>query len=155
MTQAPTDNSNSDLELLAFRIADQEYSVDIMKVREIRGWSPATSLPHAPEYVRGVINLRGAVLPIVDLSARLGMDPIEATSRNVIIVMQLETQTLGVLVDAVSDILTLQKSDIQPPPELANGKASSFISGLTIVEDRMIRVIDLEGVLPETGQAAA
>jgi purine-binding chemotaxis protein CheW len=155
MTLDPTNSTHNDLELLAFRVGEQEYSVDIMKVREIRGWSPATSLPHAPEYVCGVINLRGAVLPIVDLSARLGMAPIEATSRNVIIVMQLETQTLGILVDAVSDILTLQKSDIQPPPELANAKGSSFISGLTIIEERMIRVIDLAGVLPETGQVAA
>lgn len=155
MTQEAKNPTQDDLELLAFRVGEQEYSVDIMKVREIRGWSPATSLPHAPDYVRGVINLRGAVLPIIDLSARLGMASIEATSRNVIIVMQLETQTLGILVDAVSDILTLKASDIQPPPELANAKGSTFISGLTIIEDRMIRVIDLAGILPDTAQVAA
>lgn len=155
MTTDKPSSPHDDLELLAFRVGAQEYSVDIMKVREIRGWSPATTLPHAPSYVCGVINLRGAVLPIVDLSARLGMAPIEATSRNVIIVMQLEAQTLGILVDAVSDILTLHKSDIQPPPDVANAKGNSFISGLTIIEDRMIRVIDLAGVLPEMSEVAA
>ena len=148
-------HAQQDLELLAFRVAEQEYSVNIMTVREIRGWAPATPLPHSPDYVCGVINLRGAVLPIIDLSARLGMNAIEATQRNVIIVMQLEGQTVGILVDAVSDILTISQSDIQPPPEMAKNRGETFISGLTIVGDRMIRIIDLTGVLPDNVKAAA
>lgn len=155
MTDETETLQQQDLELLAFRVGEQEYSVDIMTVREIRGWSPATPLPHAPDYVCGVINLRGAVLPIIDLSARLGMQAIEATSRNVIIVMQVANQTVGILVDAVSDILTILKSDIQPPPEMTGSMGHAFISGLTIVEDRMIRVIDLSGVLPDTPRVAA
>ncbi len=94
-------------ELMAFRIGAQEFCVDIMAVREIRGFAPATPLPQSPAFVRGVINLRGAVLPIIDLSARLGFPPAEPTARHVIMVVQVGNQTVGLLVDAVSDILTV------------------------------------------------
>lgn len=143
------------IELLAFRVASQEYAVDIMVVREIRGWSPATPLPHAPSFVSGVINLRGAVLPIVDLSARLGMNAIEANPRNVVIVMQFGDQTVGVLVDAVSDILTLPSADIQPPPDVTQGSSQGFISGLAILNDRMIRLVNLAAALPASVKVAA
>ena len=99
--------SHGGRELISFRIGDQEFCVDIMAVREIRGWTPATALPHSPAYVQGVINLRGAVLPIVDLAARLGLKPAEPTVRHVIIVAQVGEQVVGLLVDAVSDILTV------------------------------------------------
>lgn len=141
--------SNAEIELLSFRLAEQEYSVDIMSVREIRGWTRATPLPHAPAYVRGVINLRGTVLPVVDLSTRLGMAPVEGDARNVIIVVQVGSQTAGLLVDAVSDILALPQAELQTPPELAADTAHSFIRALTIVDGRMIRVLDLTAVLPE------
>ena len=94
--------SNDRNELIAFRIEDQEYSVDIMSVREIRGWTAATPLPQSPDYVRGVINLRGTVLPIVDLSARLGLGTVEPTPRHVIIVVHIGKRIVGLLVDAVS-----------------------------------------------------
>src|SRR4051812_24315234 len=89
-------------ELISFRIGDQEFCVDIMEVREIRGWTPATALPKAPAFVRGVITLRGAVLPIVALGARLGLGTAEPTARHVIIVAQVQNQVVGLLVDAVS-----------------------------------------------------
>src|SRR5690349_10774035 len=89
-------------ELIAFRIQDQEFCVDIMAVREIRGWTPATPLPQAPSFVRGVINLRGMVLPIVDLSDRLGLGVTEPSARSVIIVSQVGPQIVGLLVDGVS-----------------------------------------------------
>jgi len=116
-----TENTNkktsaSEVELLSFRLGEEEYSVDIMSVREIRGWTRATPLPHAPDFVRGVINLRGTVLPVVDLSVRLGMAPVMGDARNVIIVVQMGAQTAGLLVDAVSDILNLPRTDLQPPP---------------------------------------
>ena len=85
-------------ELVAFRVAGQDYCVDIMSVREIRGWTQATTLPHAPDFVRGVINLRGSVVPIVDLAARLGLDPITASDRNVIIITVINQQVVGLLV---------------------------------------------------------
>ena len=147
--------TNTEVELLSFRLAEQEYSVDIMSVREIRGWTRATPLPHAPAYVRGVINLRGTVLPVVDLSTRLGMAPVAGDARNVIIVVQIGSQTAGLLVDAVSDILALPQADLQTPPELAADTAHSFIRALTIVDGRMIRVLDLSAVLPENKAEAA
>ena len=88
-------------ELIAFRIGDQEFCVNIMIVREIRGWTKATPMPHSPGYMMGVINLRGAVLPIIDLSRRLGMKPAEPTARHVIIVVQVKDKMVGLLVDAV------------------------------------------------------
>src|SRR5882724_7312205 len=102
------------IELMAFRIGAQEFCVDIVSVREIRGWTPATALPHSPIFVRGVINLRGVVLPIVDLAARLGLASVEPTLRHVIIVAQIGQQIVGLLVDAVSEILTVTDDMIQP-----------------------------------------
>ncbi|MBN2742031.1 MAG: purine-binding chemotaxis protein CheW [Rhodobacteraceae bacterium] len=147
--------STPEVELLSFRLGEEEYSVDIMSVREIRGWTRATPLPHAPAYVRGVINLRGTVLPVVDLSVRLGMAPVKGDARNVIIVVQMGAQTAGLLVDAVSDILNLPRSGLQPPPDLAADSTHNYISALTIVEGRMIRVLDLASVLPEDAVEAA
>lgn len=155
MTAEKTVQTTSEVELLSFRLAEEEYSVDIMSVREIRGWTRATPLPHAPAHVRGVINLRGTVLPVVDLSVRLGMEPVQGDARNVIIVVQVGNQTAGLLVNAVSDILALPCSELQPPPELAADAAHSFIEALTIVEGRMIRVLDLSAVLPDENAEAA
>ena len=156
MTDDLSNTTKAEVELLSFRLGGEEYSVDIMSVREIRGWTRATPLPHAPEYVRGVINLRGTVLPVVDLSVRLGMPPITGDARNVIIVVQNRTHTAGLLVDAVSDILSVSNEALQAPPEIADDRAACFISALTIVENRMIRVLDLGAVLPgENSEAAA
>jgi purine-binding chemotaxis protein CheW len=145
----------ADLELLSFRIGEEEYSVDIMSVREIRSWTRATPLPHAPSYVRGVINLRGHVLPVIDLAGRLGLASASGDARNVIIVVQVAGQTLGLLVDAVSDILALPRSDLQPPPSLAADADRSCVAALTIFEGRMIRVLDLPAVLPRDESEAA
>ena len=135
-------------ELIAFRIGAQEFCVDIMSVREIRGWTPATPLPHSPAYVRGVINLRGAVLPIVDLVARLGLALAEPTARHVIIVAQIDGQIVGLLVDAVSDILTVTDDLVQPTPDVASDMAKTFVKRRLAVEDRMISLIALDSVLP-------
>lgn len=145
----------SDFELLSFRLGTQEYSVDIMSVREIRGWTRATPLPHSPAHVRGVINLRGTVLPVVDLSTRLGMAPVDGDARNVIIVVQVGGQSAGLLVDGVSDILSIPISELQPPPGLAAEGTAGCIAALTIVEGRMIRVLDLDAVLPQDPRETA
>ncbi len=146
-------------ELIAFRIGQQEFCVDIMSVREIRGWTPATPLPQSPSYVRGVINLRGAVLPIVDLSARLGFPPAEATARHVIMVVQVggqsHSQVVGLLVDAVSDILTVTDDVVQPTPDVASDMAKMFVRGVLAVEGRMISLIALDAVLPALDSEAA
>ncbi|VTZ24954.1 putative chemotaxis protein CheW [Methylocella tundrae] len=142
-------------ELIAFRIGAQEFCVDIMSVREIRGWTPATALPQAPSFVRGVVNLRGAVLPIVDLAARLGFAPAEPTARHVIIVAQIEQQVVGLLVDAVSDILTVTDDLLQPTPDVASDMAKTFVRGVLAIDRRMISLISLDHVLPPAEREAA
>lgn len=145
----------SELELLSFRIGTQEYAVDIMSVREIRGWTKATPLPHSPHYVRGVINLRGTVLPIIDLAARLGQNVTKTSARNVFIVVQFKEEIVGLLVDAVSDILTVTEEELQAPPEMTIDTNNTFVSALTIINDRMLRVLDLRAaLLSSTGEAA-
>ena len=149
-----TDNASQTAhatELLAFRLGDQEYCVDIMSVREIRGWTRATPLPFAPGHVKGVINLRGTILPVIDLAVRLGMAPVAGDDRNVIIVVAVNGHTVGLLVDAVSDILSIPVGNFQPPPDLGDTGPAMCISALTLVDERLIRVLDLGAVLP--GQA--
>ena len=159
MSEAPNATSSEhdsvELELLSFRVGDAEYSVDIMSVREIRGWTRATSLPHAPSYVRGVINLRGAVLPVIDLALRLGLPVEELHDRNVIIVVDVDGRNVGIRVDAVSDILSVPNSALQQPPDMSADRDFSFVQALTIVDGRMIRILDLHAVVPATGVAAA
>jgi purine-binding chemotaxis protein CheW len=142
-------------ELISFRIGDQEYCVDIMSVREIRGWTAATPLPRSPSFVRGVINLRGAVLPVVDLGARLGLALTKPTARHVIIVTRIADQLVGLLVDAVCDILTVTKDVVQPTPDVACEMARNFVRGLLAVEGRMISLITLDRVLPADELQAA
>ena len=141
-------------ELIAFRIGSQEFCVDIKSVREIRGWTPATPLPHSPGFVRGVINLRGAVLPVVDLAARLGLRTSEPTARHVIIVSRIAEQLVGLLVDAVSDILTVTEDIMQPTPDVAYDQAKLFVKGLLPVDGRMITLVSLDRMLPTEAEAA-
>jgi purine-binding chemotaxis protein CheW len=148
-------NGGAARELISFRVGAQEFCVDIMAVREIRGWTAATALPQSPAYVRGVINLRGAVLPIVDLAARLGFASAETTARHVIIVAQIGAQQVGLLVDAVSDILTVTDAMVQPTPEVASDTAKAFVRGLLALDGRMISLIGLDHVLPDDELEAA
>ena len=155
MTDDPNNASSDDVELLSFRLGEQEYCVDIMSVREIRGWTSATPLPYSPPHMKGVINLRGTVLPVIDLSARLGMPAIEGDERNVIVVVQHGAVSAGLLVDAVSDILSLKSSALQPPPDMGDDLAASFIRALTLVEGNLVRVLNLPAVMPSDGVRAA
>ena len=142
-------------ELISFRIGEQEFCVDIMAVREIRGWTQATPLPQAPSYVRGVINLRGAVLPIVDLAARLGLGATEPSVRNVIIVVRIGTRLVGLLVDAVSEVLTATADMIQPTPDVSCDAVKLFVRSIIALEGRMVSWITLDQILPEQEAEAA
>lgn len=141
-------------ELVAFRVADQEYCVDIMAVREIRGWTPATVLPHSPDYVMGVINLRGSVVPIVNLATRLHLPMPKLSGRNVIVIVVVGGQTVGLLVDAVSDILGVPIETIQPTPPVASDLGRNFFHGVLALGDRMLRLLDLEVVIPPRPEKA-
>ncbi len=142
-------------EYIAFRLGQQSFCIDIMAVREIRGWTPATPLPHAPDFIKGVINLRGAVLPVVDLAARLGLPPREPSARHAVIVVQQGAQVVGLLVDAVSNILTLSPDSIQSPPEVASDLSRAFVRGMVAVENEVISVLILKNLVPETAGCMA
>ncbi len=131
-------------QFITFISGEQEFGADIMAVREIRGWTTTTPLPHAPAYVRGVINLRGVVLPVIDLKALLGYGHTEANIKHVIIVVKCADRTIGLLVDAVSDILTAGGSDIQATPELSRDEQSQFVDGIAVLDKRMVTILGLE-----------
>jgi purine-binding chemotaxis protein CheW len=120
------------------------FGLDIMAVREIRAWTPATPLPQVPDFVAGVVNLRGTVLPVVDLAARLGWAATEATPRHAIIVVQLGGKTMGLIVDSVSDIVTLPKDSLQQPPASGDDDVVRFLQGLAALGERMVMVLDLD-----------
>lgn len=143
------------LELLTFQLADQEYSLDIMSVREIRGWTKTTPLPHAPDYMKGVINLRGTVLPVMDLALRLNLSASIHSERSVIIVTKYESTMTGLLVDAVSDIVALTHSELQQPPEIQAGVVNNVVSSITLIDERMIRVLNLGEIITPAECAAA
>jgi purine-binding chemotaxis protein CheW len=152
----PSNLSKNSVELLSFTVGGEDYSVDIMSVREIRSGTTATALPHAPDFIRGVINLRGNVLPILDLAVRLGLPkkPVE-NARHVIIVVDVGNRTVGLMVDAVSDILTASRDDLQPPPDVGAGGGQGQVSALFVMNDRLYRVLDLDSVLPAIALDAA
>ena len=133
-------------EMITFLVGAQEFCIDVMSVREIRVWTPATPIAHAPSYVAGVINLRGTVLPIIDFAARLGFPPAEPTTRHAILVAQIGDQTVGLLVEGVSEILTITEDLIQPTPDVASEIAREFVSGIVATQNRMISLVALGGL---------
>jgi purine-binding chemotaxis protein CheW len=149
-----TDTQKGARELICFRVGEQEYGVDITDVREIRGWTPATPLPKTLSYVRGVINLRGSVLPILDMAARIGLGQAAVTERHVIIVVSIRGQLVGLLVDAVCDILAASAEALQSTPDLASD-VHGLVEGLLSVEERMIAVIRVEALMPDAEECAA
>lgn len=155
MNETPKSSELKRRELLSFRLGPQEFCIDVMAVREIRGWTEATPLPHAPSYVRGMINLRGTILPIVDMGARLGVLVDDLAARRVIVVVWIGAKLVGLLVDAVCDILAVADDALQPTPELADETIQSFVSAILTVEDRMICLIALTHLLPELDAVAA
>ncbi|MEM1100368.1 MAG: chemotaxis protein CheW [Pseudomonadota bacterium] len=152
------DTSRADqVELLSFAIAGQDYAIDIMRVREIRNWTAPTPLPRTPDYVRGVINLRGTVLPILDLATRLDLESRAHDERSVFVVIHCDKRVFGVTVDGVSDILTVPRSMLQEPPAIEEPTDPGCVSALILEEDRMIRVLDASRIapaLPQRGQNA-
>jgi purine-binding chemotaxis protein CheW len=135
------------MQFLTFTVGKEEFGVDIMMVREVKGWSETTRLPNSPEHLRGVLNLRGIIIPIFDLRARFGGGLTEANEKNVVVIIAVSNRTLGILVDTVSDILTVGSSEIKPSPETNTGQNEKFVSGLIAVEGRMVVLLDIEMLL--------
>lgn len=134
-------------QFISFTIGDEEYGVDIIAIREIKGWTPTTALPETPTHMRGVIDLRGAIIPILDLRARFTGQLTEPSSRHVIMVVSVDGRDLGILVDAVADILTVAPDQIQPVPELEHAQRSESLSGIVAVDGRMVALLDLSHLL--------
>ena len=143
------------VEIVSFTIKNQAFCLDIGHVLEIRGWTDTTTLPHAPDYVIGMMNLRGNVLPVVDLSLRLGLGKTEPESRHVIIIASIDNKSVGFLVDAVSNILTVDLADIQSTPDVSSPRTAAFIKGVWSVDDTIVRAIDVHQILFEEEQSAA
>ena len=150
-----SDNSRAAIEVVSVSIGSSLFAIDIMSVREIRGWTPSTPLPHAPDYVRGMVNLRGAVLPVVDLGALLGFGVSELGASSVVVVVQIDDRQVGLVVDAVCDIIGLKPEDIHPPPEVGSSGVRDCIRGVISTDDGIVCFLTLEGALPQDLPAAA
>jgi purine-binding chemotaxis protein CheW len=142
-------------EMITVRVSGQDVCVDVMSVREIRVWVPATPLAHAPSFVVGVINLRGAVLPIIDFALRLGFAPTEPSSRHAILVVEVGKQAAGLLVEEVSEIVTITPDMIQPAPELYTRTAPATIDGIVAMNGRLISLVALAAIVPHEIPLAA
>ena len=146
---------SSHLECINFAIGNDQYGVDIMSVREIKEWSNVTHLPKQPDYVRGVLNLRGVVLPIIDLRCRFGQGLTDCTPTHIIIIVHVEQRQVGLLADRVLDIVSFDRNDVQPVPNVARSSRARFLSGLVTVEGSMIALIDLAPLLSVAGEEQA
>ncbi len=137
------------LQLVTFRLGNEEFSVDILKVQEIIRLMELTRVPKAPEFIEGVINLRGKVIPVMDLRKRFAMPEAEDTSEARIIVVELESTPVGFRVDGVSEVLRLPADTVEPPPTMMSGVETEYIKGVGKLDDRLIILLDVEKVLTE------
>jgi purine-binding chemotaxis protein CheW len=134
-------------EFLTFRLGAEEYGIDILKVQEIRSYEPPTRIANAPPFIKGVVNLRGVIVPIVDLRLKLGCENAEYNGFTVVIVLNVKGRVVGAVVDSVSDVLALDKDTIKPAPELSSAIDTSFITGIGSVAERMLILMDIEGLM--------
>jgi purine-binding chemotaxis protein CheW len=135
------------VEALAFRLGEEEYGVDILKVQEIREHDAVTRIANAPDYIRGVVNLRGVIVPIVDLRLRFGLGAREHISSGVVIVLNIADRVIGMLVDSVSDVISLGADEIRPAPRMGTGLDKDFLLGIGIIEGRMLILLDIERLM--------
>ena len=134
-------------EFLTFRLGAEEYGIDILKVQEIRSYEQPTRIANAPSFIKGVVNLRGVIVPIVDLRTKLGCDSVEYNSFTVVIVLNVKGRVVGAVVDSVSDVLELSRDAIKAAPEMNSAVDTSFITGIGSVNDRMLILMDIEGLM--------
>ena len=145
------DQSVEHRQFLTFSVNDNEYGVDIMKVMEIRGWSETTRIPNAPDYMRGVINLRGLVIPIFDLRTRFSQGNTDVTEKHVVVVISVGDRVIGILADAVSDILTVEHTHIKEAPNTAETSIDDkYVDGLISIETKMVILLDVDYLFDAT-----
>lgn len=134
-------------EFLTFRLGEEEYGIDILRVQEIRSYEQPTRIANAPSFIKGVVNLRGVIVPIVDLRLKLGCASAEYNSFTVVIVLNVKGRVVGAVVDSVSDVLELPAETIKPAPEMSSAIDASFITGIGSVNDRMLILMDIESLM--------
>jgi purine-binding chemotaxis protein CheW len=144
----PSADRTGQTQFVSFAVGNEQYGVDIMAVREIKGWSEITHLPRLPEHVRGVLNLRGAIVPIVDLRCRFGQGLTETTPLHIVIIVQIGDRQVGLIGDRVLDIVSIEMAEVQPVPRAAQG-AAAFLAGLATHDGTMMALIDIPGLLSE------
>ena len=147
-----TDITNVTNKYLTFVLATEEYAVDILRVQEIKGWNKITTIPNTPHYICGVINLRGTIVPIIDLRQRFNLERLEYGPMTVVVVLKVianksKERTMGIVVDAVSDVYDVSETDIKPPPDFGSLISTEFIKGLTTVDNKMVIVLDIDRLL--------
>ncbi len=139
------------VQYLTFMMADEEYGIEILSVQEIRGWEPMTVIPNQPDYVKGVINLRGTVVPVIDLRLRFGLEKIDYSDLTVVVIVKVlindNEKIMGIVVDAVSDVYNLDKDAASKAPEVGEVENKPFIDGLINVDEKMVVLLDLEKIL--------
>ncbi|MEO5795199.1 MAG: chemotaxis protein CheW [Rhodoferax sp.] len=143
-------------EYLTFRLSQEEYGIDILKVQEIRGYEPPTRIANAPTFIKGVVNLRGTIVPIVDMRLKFNCSEAEYNSFTVVIILNLRTRIVGIVVDSVSDVLELQPESVKAAPDIDSVVDNSCILGLGSVSDRMLILLDIERLMsgPDMGLSA-
>jgi purine-binding chemotaxis protein CheW len=145
----------SSLQFLSFTLDQEEYGVDILRVQEIRSWEPVSRIPNVPAYEKGVVNLRGAIVPIIDLRERFNLGRSVYTELTVVVVLQAQigdkTRVMGVVVDAVSDVVNVSKKHIQASPRFGAKVSTEFINGLVEVNGRMVMLLDIDKLLKLQG----
>lgn len=139
--------ATDEAQFLTFTLGDQSYGVDILRVQEIKGYTAVTRIPNTPAHIRGVLNLRGTIVPIVDLRTKFGLDQVEPTMFTVIVVVVVRDRVMGLVVDAVSDVLDIASKDIQPTPEFGSAVDVSFVRGIGKCADRLVTILDIDRVL--------
>ncbi len=154
MESSAVETSTDTHQFLTFALGEEEYGVEILKIQEIKGYSAITPLPGAPAYVKGVLNLRGTIVPILDLRKKFGLPEVEYTQFTVIVVVQVAGKVTGFIVDAVSDVLTVQGGDIQPTPDLQGQVDTTCLTGLAKAGERLVILLDIDRVLASAEQGA-
>lgn len=140
-------------EFLTFTLGEEEYGVDILKVQEIRGYEAVTTIANSPAFIKGVINLRGVIVPIVDMRIKFGLGKVEYDQFTVVIILNVANRVVGMVVDGVSDVLTLRPEQIRAAPEFGGGLDTNYIIGLGVVETRMLILMDIERLMTSQGMA--
>ncbi|BFU90639.1 MAG: purine-binding chemotaxis protein [Nitrospira sp.] len=136
-------------QFLTFNLGEELYGVDILRVQEIKGYTAVTKIPNTPLHIKGVLNLRGTIVPIIELRTKFGMPTIEYTAFTVIIVVVVRDKVMGLVVDSVSDVLNIDKKDIQPPPQFGAKVDVSFMNGIGKSGDKLVALLDMDRLLSE------